>query len=142
MTAVTRAADAPRAASAISSSSTRLSCTGLTSGWIRNTSRSPPLACSWIPIQSFANRSTWTGCWGTSRNAQISAVSARWAVPPNTTISRTLGLPGPLHPVQGTGRWHRRQAELDHDLGLDHLHLGPCIDRDDVFLAMEQLEDR
>src|SRR5579875_2483463 len=40
MTAVTLAADAPRAASAISSSSTRCSCTGGTSGWIRNTSRS------------------------------------------------------------------------------------------------------
>ena len=35
MTAVTRAAEAPRAASAISSSSTRFSWTGGTSGWMR-----------------------------------------------------------------------------------------------------------
>ena len=44
MTAVIRAADAPRAASSISSSSIRCSCTGGTSGWMMNTSASRQLA--------------------------------------------------------------------------------------------------
>ena len=44
MTAVTRAADAPRAASSMSSSSTRFSCTGGPSGWMTNTSRSRQFA--------------------------------------------------------------------------------------------------
>ena len=56
MTTVTRAAEAPRAASAISSSSTRCSCTGGTSGWMMKTSRSRQLACSWTSRQSLANR--------------------------------------------------------------------------------------
>src|SRR5260370_10780770 len=89
MTAVTRAADAPRAASAISSSSKRFSWTGGTSGWIRNTSRSRQLDCIWTSMQSFANRVNRTGSCGSDRHAQISAASAGWARPPNTAISRT-----------------------------------------------------
>jgi hypothetical protein len=76
ITAVTRAAEAPRAASAMRSSSTRCSCTGRTSGWMRNTSRSRQLACSWTSRQSLANRVSRTGCCLTARNSQISAVSA------------------------------------------------------------------
>lgn len=47
ITTVIRAADAPRAASSMSRSSTRFSCTGGTSGWTMNTSRSRQLASSW-----------------------------------------------------------------------------------------------
>src|SRR5580692_6781076 len=128
MTAVTRPADAPRAASAISSSSTRCSCTGRTSGWIRNTSRSRQLDCSWTSRQSFANRLKRTARCGTERNAQISAASAGCAVPPNTAISRTrLVLIG-------------RQAKTLPDLLLDDLGRGPRVHGDHVLLAPEQLE--
>src|ERR1700722_5916932 len=134
MTAVTRAADAPRAASAISSSSTRCSCTGLTSGWMMNTSRSRQLAWSWTSRQSFANRSSWTGCCGTARKAQISAVSAGWALPPNTAISRTAGTLGLL--------LERRQAEALAELLLDDLAGGPRVHREHVLLAAEQVKRR
>src|SRR6204780_4973077 len=137
MTAVTRAADAPRAASAISSSSTRCSCTGRTRGWIRNTSRSRQLDCSWTSMQSFANRLNVTGRCGTERNAQISAVSSGCAVPPNTAISRTRGFLGPVR-----GLRHRRQAETLPDGPLDDLRRGPGVDRDDVLLAPELLQGR
>src|SRR5579862_3541363 len=130
ITAVTRAAEAPRAASAISSSSTRCSWTGLTRGWMRNTSRSRQLDWSWTSRQSLANRVSRTGRSGTDRYRQISAVSARCALPPNTTISRT---PGFLPP---------RQAEPLPDLGLDGLGRRPRVDGDDVLLAAEQVEHR
>src|SRR5579859_3815269 len=134
MTAVTRAAEAPRAASAISSSSTRCSCTGLTSGWMRNTSRSRQLAWSWISRQSFANRSSRTGCCGTARNAQISAVSAGCALPPNTAISRTA--------VALVLLLERRQAQALADLLLDGLAGRPGVNREHVLLAAEQVQGR
>src|SRR5271154_3387318 len=143
MTAVTRAADAPRAASAISSSSTRCSCTGRTSGWIRNTSRSLQFDCSWTSMQSFANRVNRTGRCGTLRYAQISAVSAGCAVPPKTAISRTGGpLPGGLL-VLGHGRFPgqgRRQADALPDLLLDDLGRGSRVHHEDVLLAAEDLQ--
>src|SRR6266702_3499709 len=144
MTAVTRAADAPRAASAISSSSTRFSCTGFTSGWIRNTSRSRQLDCSWTSRQSFANRLTSTGRCGTARCAQISAVSAGCEVPPNTAISRTGGSPAlPLaRPTRlaRLARLVRRQREVLPDLLLDDLGDLPRVHREDVLLAAEDLQ--
>src|SRR5271165_6899623 len=100
-----------------------------------NTSRSRQLAWSWTSRQSFANRCSWTCCCGTARNAQISAVSAGWALPPNTTISRTPGPGGARCRVLRVGRLLRRQAELLPDLGLDHLLRGPRVHGDDVLLA-------
>src|SRR4051794_4027926 len=89
MTTVVRAADAPRAASSIRSSSTRCSCTGATRGWIRKTSRSRQFACSCTSRQSLANRVTRAGSSGTARWPQISVASAGWAVPLHTATSRT-----------------------------------------------------
>src|SRR5439155_5792074 len=71
----------------MSSSSTRCSCTGATSGWIRNTSRSRQLACSWTSRQSLAKRCSTDGSSGTCRLAQISAASSGCALPLNTAIS-------------------------------------------------------
>lgn len=88
MTTVTLAAEAPRAASIMSSSSTRCSCTGATSGWIRKTSRSRQFAFSCTSRQSFANRVRVEGCSGMPSSAQISAASSRWALPENTAMSR------------------------------------------------------
>src|SRR6266699_616438 len=99
MTAVTRAAEAPRAASSISSSSTRCSCTGAASGWIRNTSRSRQLDWSWTSRQSLANRRTVEGCSGTPRWPQISCARSGWPVPLKTEISRTC-----------SGKSHRSSA--------------------------------
>src|SRR5579871_2249770 len=135
MTAVTLAADAPRAASAISSSSTRCSCTGGTSGWIRNTSRSLQLACSWTCRQSLANRTRRTGCCGTPSRAQISAVSPGCALPPKTTISRTGVARLAFLPV-------RRQAQAFPDLLLHDLRRGPRVHGEHVLLAPEQVEHR
>ncbi len=90
MTTLIRPADAPRAASHIISSSTRCSCTGLTSGWMRKTSRSRQLAWSCTSRQSFANRLTLVGLSGTPRCAQTSWASSGWALPLNTAMSRTL----------------------------------------------------
>src|ERR1700735_3865086 len=109
---------------------------------MRTTSRSRQWAWSWTSRQSFANRSSITGCCGTPRNAQISAVRARWALPPNTTISRTPTLLGVSHPVVRVVRLRLREAELGHDLRLDDLGRGPRVHGDDVFLAPEQVEDR
>src|SRR5215472_3995191 len=139
MTTVTRAADAPRAASVISSSSIRCSCTGGTSGWIRNTSRSLQLACSCTPRQSLANRSSRTGCSGTCSEAQISRASRGWALPLNTMMSRTrrsrgLPLTGCLHGVE------RRQRQPVADGLLDDLGLGPRVHRDHELLAPEHLQ--
>ena len=89
ITAVTRAAEAPRAASSISSSSTRCSWTGADSGWMRNTSRSRQLDWSWASRQSLANRISRTGRSRSPRWVQISAASSGWALPLNTAISRT-----------------------------------------------------
>src|SRR6266702_1554065 len=138
MTAVTRAADAPRAASAISSSSTRFSCTGLPSGWIRNTSRSRQLDWSWTSRQSFANRLSSTGRCGTLRCAQISAVSAGCAEPPKTAISRTRGPPLGGMLLLGLVR---RQAQALPDLRLDFIGRGPRVYDEDVLLAPEDLQD-
>src|SRR5216683_2431774 len=165
MTAVTRAADAPLAASAISSSSKRFSWTGGTSGWIRNTSRSRQLDCIWTSMQSFANRVNRTGSCGSDRYAQISAASAGWARPPNTAISRTphylrgrdlgpalarvrarvLTLPPACARALALalalgllGRRPGRQAEALPDLLLDDLWRGSRVRGDDVLLAPEQ----
>src|ERR1700730_9159181 len=138
ITAATRAADAPRAASAISSSSTRCSWTGRTSGWIKNTSRSRQLDCSWTSRQSFANRLSSTGRCGTSRCAQISAVSAGCALPPKTAISRTRG---PLPDGPRLLGKVRRQAQALPDLLLDGLGRGPRVHHEDVLLAPENLQD-
>src|SRR5580698_5213133 len=138
MTAVTRAAEAPRAASAISSSSTRFSCTGGTSGWIRNTSRSRQLDCSCTSRQSLANRVMRTGRLGSDRYMQISAASAGWALPPNTAISRTGG-PGRLLAHR---RDERGQVQLLPDLLLDLLDRSGRVHGDHVFLAAEQVEHR
>src|SRR5215475_822551 len=135
MTALTRAADAPRAASAISSSSIRCSCTGRTRDWMMNTSRSRQLDCNCTSRQSFANRLSSTGRCGTSRCAQISAVSAGCELPPNTAISRTGGprLPRPA-------RRHRGQPKALPDLLLDDLGSLPRVHREHVLLAAEDLQ--
>src|ERR1700722_1530178 len=100
MTAVTRATDAPRAASAISSSSTRCSCTGGTSGWMRYTSRSRQLAWSCTWRQSLANRGIRTGLRGTPRYRQISSASAGCALPPKITISAFTRPPSSRSPAR------------------------------------------
>jgi hypothetical protein len=82
-----RDAEAPRAASSISSSSTRCSCTGLTSGWMMKTSRSRQFACSCTSRQSLANRWISTGRSGTPRLLQISSASSGCALPLKTAIS-------------------------------------------------------
>src|ERR1700760_4275306 len=111
-------------------------------GWIKNTSRSRQLAWSWTSMQSLANRSSTTGCCGTPRKAQISAVSAGWALPPKTTISRTLGPLGVMQVARRrVRRLGRRQAELGHDLGLDGLGLGPGVHHDHVLPGLEHLQD-
>src|SRR6516164_6498977 len=99
-----------------------------------NTSRSRQLAWSWTSRQSFANRCSWTGCWGTARIAQISAVSAGCALPPNTAISRTAGPLGLL--------LERRQAEALPELLLDDLRGGSRVHGEDVLLAAEQVQRR
>src|SRR6516165_10232378 len=101
---------------------------------MRNTSRSRQLAWSWTSRQSLANRCSRTGCWGTARNAQISAVSAGCALPPNTAISRTGGF--------SFLRIERGQAEILADLLLDGIGPGPRVDHEDVLLAPEQLDHR
>jgi hypothetical protein len=70
-----RAAEAPRAASSISSSSTRCSCTGGTSGWMMNTSASRQLARSCTPTQSLLNRLMAAGLSGVFSRLQISRAS-------------------------------------------------------------------
>src|SRR5919201_5597128 len=106
MTAVIRAADAPRAASSMSSSSTRCSCTGVTSGWIRKTSHSRQLARNCTCKQSLLNRPAFVGCNGTPRYAQISAASAGWALPLKIATSRNdLSCPS-------IGAWWRTPAEI------------------------------
>src|SRR5262245_37517103 len=89
MTTVVRAAEAPRAASSISNSSTRCSWTGGTSGWMRYTSRSRQFAASCTWRQSLANRCTRHGDNGVPRWAQISRAKSGCALPLNTAISRT-----------------------------------------------------
>src|SRR5579872_4094497 len=101
---------------------------------MRNTSRSRQLAWSWTSRQSLANRCSQTGCCGTARNAQISAVSAGWALPPNTAISRTAGTLVLL--------LERRQAEVLPDLLLNDPGNGPRVHREDVLLAAEQVKRR
>src|SRR5215470_10332921 len=136
ITAVTRAADAPRAASSMSSSSTRCSWTGGLSGWMRNTSRSRQLDCSCASRQSLANRWSRTGSSGSPSSRQISAASSGWALPLKTAISRTVA---PRLPVVGLV-W--RELEAFADLLLDLLLAAAGVDGDHVLLAREQLEHR
>src|SRR5437868_10308365 len=137
MTAFTRPADAPRAASAISSNSTRFSCTGRTRDWMMNTSRSRQLDCSCTSRQSFANRLSSTGRCGTRRCAQISAVSSGCEEPPNTAISRTGGTRLPW-----LARGHRGQPDALSDLLLDRIGRRPRVHGEHVLLAAEQLDHR
>src|SRR5580658_796955 len=112
---------------------------------MRNTSRSRQLAWSWTPRQSLANRSSRTGCGATARNRQISAVSAGWALPPKTAMSRTpgfravttvrRGLTAVGRGLTAVGRGLRlegRQAELVPDVLLDLLLRRPRVHGDDV----------
>src|SRR5579875_1845148 len=157
MTTVTRAADAPRAASIIISSSTRFSWTGGTSGWIRNTSRSRQLACSCTSRQSLANRRSRTGCRGVRRWAQISSASSGWALPPKTVMSRTGSSPSRLAGGQGSGGCGERelagsgvaegglvgrQGQPVADGLLDELGFRPCVHGNDVLLAPEDVQHR
>ena len=87
MTAVIRAADAPLAASSISSSSIRCSCTGGTSGWTMNTSASRQLASSCTPRQSLLNLLVVEGERRTFRCLQMAFASSTWAFPLNTTMT-------------------------------------------------------
>src|SRR3990172_8114093 len=86
MTAVRRAADAPRAASSISSSSIRCSCTFGTRGWMMNTSASRQLATSCTPKQSLLNRVTDAALRRVFRCLQMALASWGWAFPLKTTI--------------------------------------------------------
>src|SRR5919198_4757168 len=106
MTAVIRAADAPRAASSMSSSSTRCSCTGVTSGWIGKTSHARQLARNCTCKQSLLNRPTFVGCNGTPRYAQISAASAGWALPRKIATLRND------RSCARMGAWWGRSAEM------------------------------
>ena len=81
MTAVMRAADAPRAASSISSSSIRCSWTGGDSGWMMKTSASRQLALSWTLRQSLLNRAMAAWLSGLFRCLQIDFASSRVRVP-------------------------------------------------------------
>src|SRR3954447_10490576 len=118
MTAVTRPAEAPRAASAISSNSTRLSWTGLTSGWIRLTSPSRQFACNCTCRQSLANRLMRTGLRSTPRWEQISSARLGCALPPKMTISASIALLTVLR--RGRRRTaHRRKPQLLPYLLLD-----------------------
>src|SRR5579863_4604371 len=141
MTTVTLAADAPRAASVISSSSTRCSCTGGTIGWIRNTSRSRQLACSCTSRQSLANRRSRTGCSGVPSWPQISAASSGCARPPKTVMSRTL-VPFPRMPGSGLAGLVGRQGQRVADGLLDQFGLGPRVHRNDVLLTPEHIQHR
>src|SRR5215472_15668543 len=137
MTAVTRPAEAPRAASAISSSSTRFSCTGGTSGWIRNTSRSRQLACNCTSRQSLANRLTRTGLRGTRRWSQISSASAGWALPLKITISACIS-----RRLRAEFRLERGQAQPGPDLLLHGVSRRASVHGDHVLLAPENVEHR
>src|SRR5690242_14305453 len=138
ITALTRPADAPRAASAISSSSTRFSCTGRTRDWMMNTSRSRQLDCNCTSRQSFANRLSSTGRCGTARCAQISAVSAGCELPPNTAISRTGGSAAHWPVLRLVGG----QPDALPDLLLDHLGGRPRVHGEHVLLTAEKLDRR
>src|SRR5512146_1261490 len=141
MTAVTRAADAPRAASAISSNSTRLSWTGLTSGWIRYTSRSRQLACNCTCRQSLANRLMRTGLRSTPSWAQISSARPGCALPPKMTISASTA----LLPIPRRGRRrtaHPRKPQLLPYLLLDDLPGWRRIHGDHVLLAAKPVNGR
>src|SRR3954468_3251270 len=89
MTAVIWAAEAPRAASIIRSSSIRCSCVGGTSGCTMYTSRWRQLASSCAWRQSLLNRLMSTGERATPRCEQIRSASAGCADPLNTTTSFT-----------------------------------------------------
>src|SRR5215475_11618634 len=136
MTAVTRAAEAPRAASSMSSSSARCSWTGGAKGWMRKTSRSRQLDCSCTSRQSLAKRCSRTGSSGSPSSRQISAASSGWALPLKTAISRTVA---PRLPVVGLV-W--RELEAFADFLLDLLLAVAGVDGDHVLLACEQLEHR
>src|SRR5580693_8857757 len=140
MTTVTRAADAPLAASAISSSSTRFSCTGGTSGWIRYTSRSRQFACNCTWRQSLANRVVRTGRRGTPRSEQISSASSGCARPPKMTMSASTD--SLRLATARVGRDIRRQPQLGPDLLLHGVTIGPGVNRDHELLAPEQFEHR
>src|SRR5262249_12223914 len=86
MTAVSRAAEAPRAASSISSSSIKWCCTGGTSGCRMNTSASRQLASSCTPRQSLLNVDVVEGLSGLFRRLQIARASSVCALPLKTTI--------------------------------------------------------
>src|SRR5580704_13014789 len=140
ITAVTRAAEAPLAASAISSSSTRFSCTGGTSGWIRYTSRSRQFACNCTWRQSLANRVVRTGLRGTPRSEQISSASSGCARPPKMTMSASTD--SLRLATARIGRDIRRQPQLGPDLLLHGVTIGPGVNRDHELLAPEQFEHR
>src|SRR5215471_21135583 len=143
MTAVTLAADAPRAASAISSSSTRFSCTGGTSGWIRYTSRSRQLPCSCTWRQSLANREISAGLRDTPSCAQISSASAGCALPPKITISSSTGRLRRLRRLlRHRCRLVRGQAEPGPYLPLHVVLRVAGVDGDHILLAPEQLQHR
>src|SRR5215831_8996871 len=86
MTAVRRAAEAPRAASSISSSSIRWCCTGGTSACTMNTSASRQLASSCTPRQSLLKVDVVEGLSGIFRRLQIACASWGWALPLKMTI--------------------------------------------------------
>src|SRR5215471_751427 len=104
MTAVSRAADAPRAASSISSSSIRWCCTGGTSGCTMNTSASRQFASSCTPRQSLLNVDVVEGLTGIFKRLQIARASWACALPLKMTI------------LFMQGEHHRRF--LVHSLGL------------------------
>ena len=93
ITAVMWAADAPRAASSINSSSNRFSWTGGTSDWTMYTSRRRQFARSWTCRQSLLNLVVRVWHSSTPRIWHISSAKAGWAEPENTVISPVTGEP-------------------------------------------------
>src|SRR6266700_2928234 len=91
MTAVVRAADAPRDASSMNSNSARCSCTGGDNGCIRKTSLSRQLAFSCTYKQSLPKCRIVLLLRGTCKESQTSFASSTWAVPLKIVISR-MGL--------------------------------------------------
>ena len=82
------AAEAPRAASSIRSSSIRCSWVGGTSGWMMNTSRRRQFSWSCACRQSLLNRVSSTELSSTLSDSHTALANGRWALPLKTTISR------------------------------------------------------
>src|SRR5215467_435405 len=114
MTAVSRAAEAPRAASSISSSSIRWCCTGGTSGCTMNTSASRQLASSCTPRQSLLNVDVVEGLSGIFRRLQIARASSGYALPLKMTI------------LFMRGEHHTRHFELHFSLLSSQFSLHTC----------------